>query len=70
MHYLKEIQLLYSSGNSTRLCGDLNGKEIRKKGVYISTQQKLIQHCKASILQYKLIKKKYILPIKTFFFQL
>ena len=38
-----------------KLCGDLNGKEIQKRGVYecillihLCVQQKLIQHCKAN----------------------
>ena len=45
------------------LCGDLNGKEIQNEGVYIyiymynihfAAQQKLTQHCKATILQLKI----------------
>ena len=35
--HIKQItieNLLYSTGNSV-LCGDLNGKEIQKKGTYV-----------------------------------
>ena len=45
------------------LCGDLNGKEIQKKGgirvwlIHFAVQLKLIHHDKANILQYKFIKK-------------
>ena len=38
------------------LCGDLNGKEIQKEGIYVyiqlihfAVQQKLTQHCKATV---------------------
>ena len=40
------------------LCGDLNGNEIQKEGIYenvklthFAIQQKLTQHCKATIFQ-------------------
>ena len=40
------------------LCGDLSGKEIQKEGIYVyvwliyfAVQQKVTQHCKATILQ-------------------
>ena len=44
------------------ICGDLNGKEIQKLYIYISdvhfdVQQKVTQHCKATTLQNKLMKK-------------
>ena len=46
--------LLCSRGNSV-LCGDLNEKEIQKKGDIcvhiIGSQQKLTHHCKATIVQ-------------------
>ena len=47
------------------LCGDLNGKGIQKRGdisilqlIHFGVQQKLTQHCKATILQLKKFKKK------------
>ena len=44
------------------ICGDLNWKEIQKLYIYISdvhfdVQQKVTQHCKATTLQNKLMKK-------------
>ena len=49
--------LLYSTENSTQRCGDLNGKDIQKRGdilfiqlIHFAVQQKLIQHCKATII--------------------
>ena len=43
------------------LCGDLFRKEIQKKGIHVyvwlihfAVQQKLTQHCKATILQQKI----------------
>ena len=56
---IKELaneNLLCSTGNSV-LCGDLNGKEIQNGGeiyiykIHFAVQQKLAQHCKATILQ-------------------
>ena len=48
-----------------KLCGDLNDKEIQKRGVYecmllihLSVKQKLIQHCKANKPELKKEKKK------------
>ena len=42
------------------LCGDLNGKEIQKRGINVSVwmihfavQRKLTQQCKATKLQFK-----------------
>ena len=42
--------------NSTQCCGDLNEKDIQKRGdilfiqlIHFAVQQKLIQHCKATI---------------------
>ena len=47
------------------LCSDLNGKEIQKEGDMcicahrsFAVQQKLTQHCKATILQLKINLKK------------
>ena len=47
------------------LCGDLNGKGIKKRGdisilqlIRFGVQQKLTQHCKATILQLKKFLKK------------
>ena len=41
-------------------CGDLNGKEVQKKRIYViiqlihfAVEQNLTQHCKATILQLK-----------------
>ena len=46
--------LLHSSGNSV-LYGDLNGKEIQKRGniwlIHFAVQPNLTQHCKATISQ-------------------
>ena len=46
-------------------CGDLNGEESRAEGIYADSslihfalQRKLMQHCKATILQLKLIENK------------
>ena len=43
---------------SSVFCGDLNVKEIQKEGIYVyvqlihfAVQQKLAQHCKATISQ-------------------
>ena len=56
---IKELaneNLLCSTGNSV-LCGDLNRKEIQNGGeiyiykIHFDVQQKLAQHCKATILQ-------------------
>ena len=48
------------------LCGDLNGKEIQKKRIcvylqliHFAVQQKLTQHCKATILQSNFKKEEY-----------
>ena len=48
-------------GLYSMLCGDLNRKEIQKEGIYVyvklthfAVQQKLTQHCKATIFQWKL----------------
>ena len=47
------------------LCGDLNGREIQKRGIYVYVElihfavpQKLIQQYKATIFQYKLKERK------------
>ena len=57
------------------LCGDLNGKEIQKKRIYViiqlihfGVQQNLMQYCKATILQQQQQKTKgsgnYLDPIE------
>ena len=61
--------LLNGTGNYLVLCGDLNGKEIQNKAKQnedtclpiadsLSVQQKLTQHCKATVLQQKTQKTK------------
>ena len=38
MHKITHERLLHSTGDYSVLCGDLNGKEIKKRGVYVNIQ--------------------------------
>ena len=47
-----------AQGTLLMLCGDLNGKELQKEGIYgyvwlihFAVHLKLTQHCKATVLQ-------------------
>ena len=37
-HKITHERLLHSTGDCSVLCGDLNGKEIKERGVYVNTQ--------------------------------
>ena len=50
-NFCKVKSPLYSTGNHSVRCGDLNGREIQGRGGIFVVEQKHTQHCKAAIVQ-------------------